>query len=105
LYVSDLAVRVHHLNDQLLVVVRLSKPRETINAHYIGLLSNLNHYDTTIRYLTLERCSPRKAALCEWIADANGAFKHNLLMTNCRATEASFVEIIQAVSNPSWLYR
>lgn len=91
----DISITTHEIEDYQLTIIELSKPRETINAHFIGLLSRANDPDGTIRYLTLERSSPRKAALCEWASDDDGNLTHRLLLTNCKTTEAAFIEVIK----------
>lgn len=95
LLLRDISITNHQIDDYQLTVIALSKPQETINAHFIGLLSRADHADEAVRYLTLERSSPRKAVLCEWVCDEGGNLTHRLLLTNCKTNQAAFIEAIK----------
>lgn len=100
LLLRDISITTHQIDDHQLTVIALTKPQETMNAYFIGLLTRSDYTDETVRYLTLERSSPRKAALCEWLCDEEGNLIHRLLLTNCRTSETAFIESVKPILSP-----
>ena len=97
LNLRDISVTLERVNESSLVIVTLTKPKETIGTYLIGLLApppSPTSSDTAIRYFTLERATSRRTALCEWVAEGEENFMHRYLAAGPTPTERLFAQAI-----------
>lgn len=94
LNLRDITVTLESVRESSLVILTLTKPRETISSYCIGLLAPLASANPAIRYFTLERSGSRGTALCEWVGEGEENFSHRYLAAGPKPTPRLFAQAI-----------